>query len=427
VSRLPGAGLAAYAVLALPLAMATLPVYVQVPRLYGAELGLGLAAVGAVLLAVRLFDAVLDPVIGWISDRRAQAMGDRKPLIVLAIPLVAAGTLWIFHPPPDVGVVWLLTGLALVHVGLSVAAIGHYAHGASLSRDPVERTRVTATRSAFALVGVLLAALVPEILAATSGRVAGVAAYSFVVAGLLAVGALVFLRGAPIGDVAASGASGILPALRLPFANARFRPLIAAFVLSATAAAVPATLVLFFVDDVLGRTDLAGAFLAVYFFAGACAMPLWAAIAARIGKRRAWLLGMVAAILAFVWAFLLGRGDVTAFLAVCVLSGAAGGADLALPASLLADVIDRDEAAGLRRAEGAYFGIWHFAEKLSLAAAAGLALPALAAAGYVPGSGPSTALSAAYALLPCGLKLAAFFVLLVWMRETPLPVALRPA
>jgi Na+/melibiose symporter-like transporter len=91
-----------------------------------------------------------------------------------------------------------------------------------------------------------------------------------------------------------------------------------------------------------------------------------------------------------------------------VASGLALGADLALPSALLAGVIQR--AGHASRLEGAYFGWWNFATKLNLALAAGVALPLLGAFGYSPGARDAQALHAltlAYCLLPCALKLAA--------------------
>jgi Na+/melibiose symporter-like transporter len=156
-------------------------------------------------------------------------------------------------------------------------------------------------------------------------------------------------------------------------------------------------------------------FLASYFAAGALSMPLWVRAVARIGLARAWLAGMALAVAAFVWAAALGAGDTLAFVAVCVASGVALGADLALPGALLAGVIQRAGHGG--RLEGAYFGWWNFATKLNLALAAGIALPLLAAFGYAPGSRDAealTALTLAYCLLPCVLKLIA--AALLWAR-----------
>ena len=98
--------------------------------------------------------------------------------------------------------------------------------------------------------------------------------------------------------------------------------------------------------------------------------------------------------------------------------GVALGADLALPAALLAGVVQKAGHAG--RAEGAYFGWWNFATKLNLALAAGLALPLLALAGYVPGTRDPAALqalAAAYTLLPCALKAAAALLLYSLVRR----------
>ena len=88
--------------------------------------------------------------------------------------------------------------------------------------------------------------------------------------------------------------------------------------------------------------------------------------------------------------------------------------DLGLPAALLAGTVQTAGHGG--RAEGAYFGWWNFATKLNLALAAGLALPALQAFGYAPGRQSPEALQAltvAYCVLPCVLKLGA--AALLWM------------
>ncbi|MFT5488282.1 MAG: GPH family glycoside/pentoside/hexuronide:cation symporter [Alphaproteobacteria bacterium] len=117
---------------------------------------------------------------------------------------------------------------------------------------------------------------------------------------------------------------------------------------------------------------------------------------------------MIVAVITFVWAFTLGAGDIVPFAIVCVLSGSALGADLALPPALLADRIDRngDQAIASRYFSGATF----FA-KASFALATGLSLPLLDALGYVPGQ-PATGgiglyLSGVYALAPCAIKIVA--------------------
>jgi Na+/melibiose symporter-like transporter len=206
-----------------------------------------------------------------------------------------------------------------------------------------------------------------------------------------------------------------------PWRRPAFRRLLAVFVLNGIASAVPATLVLFFVQDRLqAPKTVESAVLAVYFLCAAVSIPAWLRLVARIGLARAWLTGILLAVAAFVGASQLGAGDVGAFLVVCALSGLALGTDLALPGALLAGVIA--QAGDRGRSEGAYFGWWNFATKLNLALAAGLALPLLGLFGYAPGARDAAGLQAltiAYCLLPCGLKLGAGLALYLLVIRAP--------
>ena len=198
-------------------------------------------------------------------------------------------------------------------------------------------------------------------------------------------------------------------AVWLPFKHSNFKRLLLVFMLNGTASAVPATLVLFFIQDRLqAPSSMEPLFLGSYFLSAALSIPLWLAIVKRIGLAKAWLCGMGLAIAVFSWATQVGSGQTTAFLIICALSGVALGTDLALPGAMLAGVIQNNGDSG--KAEGAYFGWWNFAIKLNLALAAGLALPLLGMFGYAPGVRSPEALSAlviAYCVLPCVLKLAA--------------------
>lgn len=409
--------LAAYGALGLPLAMAALPLYVYLPKLYAGDFGLPLALVGAILLVTRLADAISDPVLGWLADRWPR----RERFIAAALPLLALGMLALLQPPGAGLVAWLAAALVVTYLGFSMASIAYQAWGAQLSDDVHERTRITAARELFTLAGVVIAAAAPALLGGENA--VGLARFGWVFAGLLALCAAVTLALAPRPHRPVRAAGGFSQALAAPLANPGFRHLLAVFVLSGVAAAVPSTLVLFFIADVLQAPHLSGLFLVLYFVAGAAGIPLWVRLSRRIGKRGAWVAGMLLAVVAFVWAYALGPGDVVAFGAICVLSGVALGADLALPASILADVIDRDRRGAEASSAGSYFGIWNLATKANLAIAAGVALPALAALGYAPGEGGAArSLALVYCVLPCLLKLGSAAVL--WLVPVRQPAAL---
>ena len=185
--------------------------------------------------------------------------------------------------------------------------------------------------------------------------------------------------------------------------------------------AVPATLLLFFVQDRLqAAAALEPVFLGGFFLCAALSLPLWVRAVRRFGVARSWLGGMLLSVAVFIWASQLGAGDAMPFVLVCLLSGLALGADLTLPGTLLAGLIAR--AGDLGQAQGAYFGWWNFATKLNLALAAGLALPLLGLFGYVPGTREPQALQAltvAYCLLPCVFKLLAAGLLYALIIRRP--------
>ena len=394
-----------YGLLGLPLAFVALPLYVVLPNHYARSFAVPLAALGAVLLAARLFDAVLDPWIGrWID--RLFARSHRQVLTAGAVAaVVLALGLWglLFPPMPlqaDVTTLLIWAGLlmAITYTAYSVASVAHQTWGTSLGGTEPQRSRISAWREGLALVGVLTAAVLPG----TLGLGATVVAFAV----LLVLGWWAW-SGAVV-PTARSLTLGMLPRAH-PLRQPRFVRLLAVFVVNGTASAVPATLVLFFVQDRLqAPPSVEPAFLATYFLCAALSLPLWVRLVPRFGLARTWLVGMALSVLVFIWAATLGAGDITAFLIVCALSGVALGTDLALPSALLTGLMDDLGERGQR--EGAYLGWWSFAAKLNLALAAGLALPLLGLFGYSPGARDAQALwtlTVAYCLLPCALKLLA--------------------
>jgi Na+/melibiose symporter-like transporter len=346
----------------------------------------------------------------WI-DR----LHERSPVAVLRVAcagavLLAAGFAALFHPPArDAAslLAWAAAMLAVTYFGYSLASVAHQAWGARLGGDEVQRSRITGHREALALAGVLLAAAMPSVI--------GLDGTAALLAALLALGCFTWFRAPRPASQLESDAAQVRP-WRTP----AFRKLLAVFLLNGIASAVPATLVLFFVQDRLqAPAPWEPAFLGTYFLFAALAVPGWLALVRRLGIARSWLLAMALNIATFIGVLALGMGDAVPFLLVCAASGVALGADLALPSALLAGVIG---AAGHRgTGEGAYFGWWNFATKLNLALAAGLALPLLAWAGYAPGRRDAQALQAlsiAYCALPCLLKAAAAAFLWRWfVRE----------
>jgi glycoside/pentoside/hexuronide:cation symporter, GPH family len=393
-----------YGLLGLPLAFVALPLYVILPNHYAREFGVSLGALGAILLMARLFDAFIDPLLGRWSDRLfARSINAVLVFGAVAAVMLGVGFALLFFPvlpepraQRDV-MVWVTVFLMLTYAAYSALSVAHQSWGAMLGGDETQRSRVVAWREGCGLLGVLIASVTPVVL----GLPATVTLF-FVALGVgcLAWTQAVRPRPSPVFETGS---------VWVPLQRPAFRRLLAVFLLNGIASAIPATLILFFVQDRLeAPKSLEPVFLGSYFLCAALAIPLWLRVVKRIGLARTWLAGMVLSMAVFIFATQLGAGDTTGFIVVCALSGIALGTDLAMPAALLAGTIL--DAGDQGRAEGAYFGWWNFATKLNLALAAGVALPLLGAFGYEPGVRTPDALqtlTAAYCLLPCALKFCA--------------------
>ena len=344
---------------------------------------------------------------------------------VLLALAVALGFAALFFPPAtalSAGglLVWVAAALTLSHLAYSGLGILHQAWAARQGGGGLAQSRWVAWREGFALIGVLLASALPALW--------GWGLTTALLALLLMLGLWAWQRTA----LRAQAMPQIPPPAQAkgsiwqPWQHSGFRRLLLVFMLNGLASAVPATLVLFFVQDRLQAPKaMEPLFLAVYFATGALSFPLWLKVIDRLGLLRTWATGMVLSVLAFMGVGVLGQGDSTAFLLVCAVSGMALGADLTAPGALLNQLIDRCGERG--RSDGAFMGWWNLATKLNLALAAGLSLPLLGLWGYAPGQQDPEAVLAlglAYGLLPCLLKLLAGLALYLGLMR-PLSSPLR--
>jgi glycoside/pentoside/hexuronide:cation symporter, GPH family len=285
-------GIVALGLLRMPLALLELPLFVLLPKLYNELFGLSLATVGAVLLATRFLDAILDPFLGVWIDRANSLKTPTKaskisfsyrfwiaaflPLLILSFgALLFAPNAW---RGTDSITLWLGAFSILTYIAYSIISISYQAWGAQWGNSNAQRAKVTTVREACGLVGVLVAA----IWLSPDKRVA-----LFTTMCTLSVVALIamFRLPAPLRGLNPLNTTQTISPVaefRRLLSDIKFRWLIGVFALNGIATAIPATLVLFFINDVVGANDKAPLFLASYFLAGAIGMPIWAWLAKRV-------------------------------------------------------------------------------------------------------------------------------------------------
>ncbi len=422
--RLPRGLLAAMAVPGIPLAAFSLPVYVHIPAFYAVDLGLGVAGVGLVLLFARIWDVVTDPLIGWLSDRTRGRYGRRRPWMVAGAPLTLLATWLLFVPPSGVGLAYLGFTTFLLYVGWTMVIVPYTSWGAEITPDYHQRSRITAWREGAVIVGTVLAAALFALPQATDRAVA-LKLLAAAILVLLPIALIVILVRVPDPKANQAPPLSFSKGARLLLENRPFARLLAAWLLNGIANGLPASLFILFVENRLESSDQSGLLLLAYFMCGIAGLPLWLAVSRRWSKHRAWCVAMLWTSAFFAWAPFLEPGDVWPFFVVCVATGLGLGADLALPPSMQADVVDIDTARGGGRRTGLFFSLWGMATKLSLALAVGLAFPLLGWAGFdatearLATQGTMT-LALLYGGAPILFKLAA--IALVWRHPVDMSV-----
>ena len=400
------AQLLGYSQLAIPLAFAGLPLYLHAPAYYANHHQVSLGTLGLIMLGLRLVDAFQDPLIGRYSDRYP---GYRSAILMAGLCLLGGGIWLVFHPSGDHPALWFAVSLFLSTTGYSIVSINQQALGSLWGADSRARTRIHSWRESAGLCGILLAASAPTLLGSHHHPEQAFHLYTLFSLPLLLIAGFVFYRWQrharlPIAqDTGQTGHS-----FRLLQNNRRFY---AFYLANSLASALPAVLVLYYIQDRLQADAYSGYYLSIYFLSGALGMPIWQTLANRYGKYRAWQISILVAAISFIWAYSLGPGDLYAYGLVCLFSGLALGADLALPPAILADrMAQQSDYANAT----SYHANLALLNKTALALAAGIALPLLALFGYQPGTTDPSAtqvLSLTYALLPSGLKLLMAYLL----------------
>jgi len=393
-----GAGNFAFALLGLVVA-------VNLQFFYTDYVGLSAGLVSWGLLFARLFDAFVDPLMGYLSDRTQTRVGRRRPYMLgSAIPLGIA--FYFLFAPPAVAdptqsqsmlLLYFLALYTLTYFIWTIGAIPYYSLGAELTDDYHERTKVIAVREGWGLAGLLAATILPAYLIHLYGGREGYAAMG----AILGVGTALFLffsglvvRERPEfqGRPSMNPYAGIVATLK----NQPFRILLIAFTFSGIAGAVPAVLVIYIAVYIIGTPawwansipdwlPTWSYYLLLYFLCAVVSLPFWNRIASRFGKRATWGFAIVLATVTSAACFWLHDGTVGYFSVILVLGGISFGNYQALPPSMVADLIDHDEVHTGGRREGSYFALWSFAIKAANAVTGFAALQVLEHVGYVPG------------------------------------------
>ena len=258
--------------------MGAIPVAAYLPNYYGQDLGMSLAAVGMIWLLTRLFDAVSDPLIGWLSDRTNTRWGRRRIWMVAAVPVLMLAVYQLFMPVAPVTEAYLFSWLVCFWVGWTMLFIPYYAWAAELSPEYNERTRITGWRAWIGMAANVLSKIVPVLAIFAFG-------YGGTEETLLLIGTMMLILlpvtvgltvwNVPEGRDYLPTQIPLIPGLKMMWKNAPFKRLVLAFFISQLGSSISTALVVFYIRNVLQDAQNSILMLLVYYGFNLAGIPFW--------------------------------------------------------------------------------------------------------------------------------------------------------
>jgi len=405
------------------LAGMAVPIFVYLGKFYADVVLVPLGSLALAVALARAFDAITDPLMGWLSDRTRTRLGRRRPWLALGAPLCGVAFAALFAPPGGLGdlgtAAWFGACFLFYFLFQTVFTIPYGALGPELTLDYHERSSLFGWRESFAMVGTISAAVAPAALNAffDDERVTYAAIGVVYGMALTALGLLAASRLRERAEFSTRTANPLVPGVRRALRNRPFRILLTSYVVGSVTAAIPGTLLPFFISYVVRPADelfWTTAGIAGHFVAALVSIPLWVALSRRTGKRPAWLAAYAMSLFSLGAAFFVGEGDIAFGMAVFAWAGVAFGGQLFLTPSIQADVIDYDELLTGRRREAQYGALWALFPKLVAIPGAAVPFAILGSMGYRPNVEQTPevvlAIRVLLALVPAAFASAAFLV-----------------
>jgi len=367
------------------------------PGFLALAVGLSAQLAGVVILAARIFDAVSDPVMGFISDRMRIRFGTRRGVLIVSAPLIVLAMFLMFYPyknPSTTVRFWqvLMSYIFFYAVQTSIM-IPYLSLSSEMTEDYTERARITSLRLGCSIFSSIVCVAVPGMIVSQFDGNTGYIAMSLIfgVVFMIFVGitGLFAKEGIPAPKKAEPFA--VKDFIR-PFKVKPFRQYLYIFICCQMTMAIMSALFFFYVDfyfcrdmTAQGESNIVGLLGAALMFGmQIVALPVYLAMIKRTGKTLVYIVGSVIWIVGALFLFIIpaGSNPVIIYILAAVLGFGISGPGL-IPHAVFGDVVDVGNLQFGVHTAGAFSGIANFTNKISQAIGLAIVMAVIGAAGFV--------------------------------------------
>ena len=335
------------------------------------------AVMGTIFGISRVWDAVSDPLVGYMSDRTRHSLGRRRLWLLLSIVPISGTFIMVFSPPASLHgtelIAWMAVGVIGFYSAATIFIVPHMSLGAELTPNYHERSRLYGLRHAAFTIGSILALVSMQLLinaervseAAVRQTAFELSALAALVTAGLILYAVAKLRERP--DYQGRVNASPFGAFKDVWRNHHARLVLAVSFIENIGSAVIGILTLYVAQYVVGRPELAALIILSYMIPSTFSVPLWIPLSRRFGKIRLWMFSMMLTGVSFGGMFSLPwlEPDIrlVVIFGLAVFAGLAAGCGGTIAPSVQSDIIDYDEYMTGERKEGSYFAAFNFVHK----------------------------------------------------------------
>lgn len=352
--------------------------------------GLRPASVAIIFGLAQFWDAVNDPIIGWLTDRTKTRWGRRRPWLLFgALPFALAFLMHWFVPQMDEGMkFWYYLLVAILYrTAFTAVNVPYTAMTPELTDDYDERTQLNGFRFTFSILGGLIAIVAHPSLVALgggdlySGHMISAGIWAFFIA-LSAWGCFAGTFEHPVGDKETVPGNPFRDALSV-FQNRPFLLVTGIYLMSWLSLQLIQQFLQLYVRYWVQAEANLPLYLLTLQVTAFVFLWVWGYLTRKIGKKNVYFVGAVIWIAALLMLLMIDRGQADLIFFVAFFAGMGVSTAYLIPWSMLPDVVDYDESITGERREGTFYGLFALLQQIGISAGIFLGNLSLESAGYI--------------------------------------------